>query len=299
MTKGEFLALCQKHFSDRVPEVKLTDPQVSALVASVFEAILMVVERGDELRLPPFGVYFPRILHRDGELVMAKIGFQSFSKVDDRLLQRFARLPMFKISENANIRMTSPARSVEVKDQDGNRLYSISKVANLAGISSPTANKYLARHKDKVAPLKVETPSGVRYRWGVVELFRSIKMSNLERMRPKVLESQVPEPPPRDTLTDKDLLSLADVSRQSRISILTLYKYLMRYPEQLGPFVRVNDSGRRLFEPGFVNQVISIKQRNMTRFLSSNMDKMKIQLPGPPSDPLASQDSNLRSIEVF
>lgn len=191
MDRKSFIEMTKEYLEAKVLDsVKPKDLEIC--LYGLVECLIRVVESGDEVRLTPFGTFFPRIIYKPGtkDLVSARVGFSPFAKANSRIYDRLRKLAAFR---------RPPAE----------HLYNLSEISRLASLSYPTTRKYVNANLDKIA--YVDTELGRRYPLSAVDFLNSV------RNRP------VPEK------EDTGLYSLTEVAKRTEISTVTLTSYFKRY----------------------------------------------------------------------
>ncbi len=257
MDKKEFIAYAKEFIELRSPELDGISPKtVERIIYSIFESIVTVIERGDEVRFSPVGIFFPRIVQRGDALVASKIGFESFSAINTRLFEKFSKLPIFS-SKQSTIRVFAANGALKVTDEEGKELYSLTQAARMANVSLPTAHKYKEKYKDRIPVVK--TQQGNRYSESAVEVFKQIKLENIQNTKVKNTNYNIKFP------SNIGEFSLSAISKMTSTSMPTLYKYMKKYPDILDPYVHQIDNEKK-YSREFAKKVVDIKNSNMSQF---------------------------------
>lgn len=258
MDKKEFIQFSQSVLEPKlcpmfnVTHVALKDIEV--VVNSVFESLVRVIEMGDEVRFSPIGVFSPSLKRKGDKFISSEIKFNSFKPVEDRVFNKLKTLPFLKnkIENNVVIRNVGTEK---IFDTNGNELYNLSQIARMAGISPPTAHKYAIKYKDEIDI--VENDSRQKYPASVADHFRSIKQKNTTYASFEKEEKQ-------EIDKKQTGFTLVEVSRLSKISVVTLCKYKKKYADALNKLV-VKDGERTYFTQEFVDKCKEIKSINFSQ----------------------------------
>lgn len=243
--------------------VSLSLKDVEIIVNLVFESILRVISSGDEVRLTPIGVFYPKLVRNNGKIVSVKLDFDSFAKTNNFIFDSFKRLPIFnKMTDNSGVTIETIGRGgIRVFDKNGNELFNIAEIAKMAGISSPTMHKYMTRYGSEIEC--VENYTNKKYNKQVAEFFKKVKGKNLNNVKAVTgnVAIEIPE-------KASGKYTLSEVSRMAGISMITLYKYLDKYSDRLSAFVIVEEGGKvkkRSFLKEFIVECIEIKKSNFSK----------------------------------
>lgn len=258
MDKKEFIQFSQSVLEPKLcpmfnaTHVALKDVEV--IVNSVFESLIRVIEMGDEVRFSPVGVFAPSLKRKGNKFVSSEIKFNSFKPTEDRVFNRLRQLPFLKdkIENNVVIRNVGTEK---VFDIEGNELFNLSQIARMAGISPPTAHKYAIKYKDEIKV--VENDSRQKYPASVAEHFKRIKQRNTTYANFKEEEKQ-------EVDEKQNGFTLVEVSRMSKISVVTLCKYKKKYADVLDNLT-VKDGDKVYFTQEFIDKCKEIKNINFNQ----------------------------------
>lgn len=218
----------------------------------VLDSIFSVLLDGDEVRLP-VGVFYPKLIHRENQIVSARMEFESFAPTNTKMVQRFLKYPIYMSrGSESKVRIVSAGGHFSIFAKDGAELFTLSEIAHMAGISLITAYKYAKKYSSLLE--RTENGTNKQYPESVVALFKSIRQKN----SPVIPEQRQKPQQEREDLTGK--YSLLDVSRLAGVSTITLRKYMKQYAE-LAPVAGRSHSKR--FDDIFLQRVIEIRDNNL------------------------------------
>jgi len=265
MEKKNFLSLLKQYLEDGMPGVlsnNISIKDVDKLLAITISTILRVISDGDEVRLSPFGIFFPKLIQKDGDLIAIKLGFSAFSKINEDLESRFSKELKVEIGK---AKIFSAGGSYRMKNNDGQELFNLTEIARMAGISPPTAYKYAEKYKSLIDVHVVDNGTGKKFLPEVAEIFASIR----KRHSPSK---------PKKNMPPTGCYSLSQVSRITNISMVTLYKYLRRYQTEVYPII--DNDGKRWYTEEMLQNFIRIKERNVDAWSNIQAeDGEKIEQP--------------------
>lgn len=246
MDRKEFIRFAQKTIDKRYFEVigrSLRPKEVEVCLMGLLESILQVLESGDEVRLIPFGVLYPRVICREGQVVSAKIAFSPFVESNDRLVRCLQKLPIFSQPDDSSIRVTNAVAAdgtqhLRIYDERGRELYSVTDIAKMLNLSTSTVYKSIERLGSQVET--VENNTAKKYPRATVDLLRG----------PKKKSRRTKTPP-------EGMYTLEETSRRVGVSNVTIYEYKRKFPNDL---VAHEQGVSKFYDENFIRKALLVKK---------------------------------------
>lgn len=264
MDKREFIQFAQSVIEGRLCKIynvtSIPLKEVEVIVNSVFESLVRAVEMGDEVRFSPLGTFYPFLKKKGDKFVSAQIKFESFKPTEERIFKKLKKLPFLRDKVENNIVVRNVGGD-KIYDNVGNELFNLSQIARMAGISPPTAHKYVTKYKDQIET--VSNGTGQKYPISVVIFFKQIKQKNMDYS--SFREDKPKEEAPKKQQVQGDLLLLSEVSKRAKISVVTLCKYKRKHKNRLGPYMVPSEGGKIYYTNEFVEQCRLLKEKNFSQ----------------------------------
>lgn len=252
MDQRDFLLLFRQYLEKHMPGLvvllpsspnrttALSNKDVGKVLSVLLHSLTEAVGGMEEVSLIPFGKFYPKVVQKDGQFVGVKMGLQTFAATNRRLESKFDFSSLFRDERSSNVRFYSAGGGFRVTDADGNELHNLSEIARFAGVSLPTAYKYARIYRDRIA--RIDNGTGKRYRRDVADQFRQFKHENTARPGGSQTSGFSGQ-------NGEHFFTLSAVSRQAKVSIITLYKYLRK-----GLLPYLDEEGNARVDPGYTGQ---------------------------------------------